>query len=118
MTQYIYNDLTTKLAAVEVPEGAINLSKILEVLQTAEDIDWASIVKIIENKENDLAVISTIDDLLKLISPFVPQAAIAASVLGFIIFLLKNTHPSQPYDVPGYHWDMLYGWVPNEEETK
>jgi len=29
MTQYIYNDLTTKYGAVEVPEGAINLVKSL-----------------------------------------------------------------------------------------
>ena len=120
MTIYIYNDLAkhTKFGAVEKPEGAIDLSQVLKILQEIERIDWANLVKVIESKENDIAVLTTIDDLLKIASPFVPQAAVAAGALGVLIAILKNSHPSQPYEYPGYHWDMLYGWVPNEEETK
>ena len=117
MTIYIYNDLAkhTKFGAVEKPEGAIDLSQVLKVLDELKDIDWANLIKVIENKENDIAVLSTIDDLLKVVSPFIPQAALAATALGLFIAFLKNTHPSQPYDVPGYHWDALNGWVPDTQ---
>ena len=120
MTIYIYNDLAkhTKFGAVEKPEGAIDLSQVLKILQEIERIDWANLVKVIESKENDIAVLTTIDDLLKIASPFVPQAAVAAGALGILIAVLKNTHPSQLDEYPGYHWDMLEGWVANEKETK
>lgn len=115
MTLYIYNDLSTSLAAVEKPDGAINLSQVLQVLETAKDIEWGDIIKVLENKENDIAALTTLDDLLKVVSPFIPQAALAATALGLFIAFLKNTHPSQPYDVPGYHWDALNGWVPDTQ---
>ena len=115
MTVYIYNDLNKHLAAVERPEGAIDLSQVLQALELAKDIDWASIVKVIEDKENDIAVLTTIDDILRIIGPFVPEAAIAAGALGLLIVFLQNTHNSQPYDVPGYHWDALNGWVPDTQ---
>lgn len=118
MTQYIYNDLIQTKAAGPIPEGALPLSEILQALEIAKDIDWASILKLLENKENDLAVLTTIEDFLKLISPFVPQAAIGVGAIGLLILILNNSHPVNPNTYPGYHWDPLWGWVPNEEETK
>jgi pyruvate-formate lyase-activating enzyme len=118
MTQYIYNDLTKRAGALELPAGAISLSQILQALEIAKEIDWANLVKIIENKDEQLAVLTTAEDIARLIAPFVPQAALAAGVLELLIQFVKHTYPVDPYSVPGYHWDMLYGWVPNEEETK
>mgnify|MGYP003348417664 FL=1 len=115
MTLYIYNDLSASFASVEKPDGAINLSQVLQVLETAKDIDWGDIIKVLENKENDIAALTTLDDLLKVVSPFIPQASLAATALGLFIAFLKNTHPSQPYEIPGYHWDALNGWVPDTQ---
>ena len=115
MTLYIFNDLSTSFASVEKPDGAINLSQVLQILEVAKDIEWGDIIKVLESKENDIAALTTLDDLLKVVSPFIPQAALAATALGLFIAFLKNTHPSQPYDVPGYHWDALNGWVPDTQ---
>jgi len=104
--------------AASSPSSSINLSDIIKTIENIKDIDWSDIVKAITNKENDLAVLTTLEDIAKIASPFIPQAAGAAMVLGMIIFLIKNTSPSQPNSYPGYHWDVLEGWVPDEEETK
>jgi hypothetical protein len=118
MTQYILNDLTHKKAAMELPPNTVTMSQILQALEIAKDIDWNSIVKVLESKDEQLAVLTTAEDVARLLSPFFPQAALAAGVLDFLIILVKDTHPVDPYSVPGYHWDALYGWVPNEEETQ
>jgi len=115
MTQYILNDLTDHKSALEIPSGAIPLSQIIQILQLMKDVDWGDLLKIIESKDEELAVLTTAEDLAKILAPFIPQAAIAVGVIGFLIFLAKNTHPSEPYDIPGYHWDILYGWVPNTQ---
>ena len=115
MTQYILNNLSEHKAAMPLPAGSVTMSQIIQALELVKDIDWSSLVKIIENKDEQLAVLTTAEDVAKIIAPFVPQAALAVGVIEFLIFLSKNTHPSQPNSVPGYHWDILYGWVPNNQ---
>lgn len=115
MTVQIYNDISDKYGAAQAPEGAIPLSDILKVLETMKDIDWASIVKLLEDKRNDIATLTTLQDLLRIVGLFVPQAALAAGAIGLLIVILNGSSPTSPYTIPGYHWDMLEGWVPDSE---
>jgi hypothetical protein len=116
MTAYIYNDLIAKDGAIEIPEGAVPLSQILQVFEGAKEVNWNEIINVLEDKKDEIAVLTTVDDILKIIGVFLPPAAIASGAIGLLILFMTYTHPSQPYTIPGYHWDALYGWVPDTQQ--
>lgn len=115
MKLQIYNDLNRNAEVKSLPKGAIPLSEILKILEVMKDIDWKSIIKLIENEKQDIATLTTIEDLLKIASVFVPQAAIAVGVIEVLLIVLNNSNPTSPYEIRGYHWDMLEGWVKDQE---
>jgi len=78
-----------------------------------EGIDWEQLLKALKGDSPVMAALVTTDDLAKIVSQFVPQAGIANIVLQSLILIAQNTHESQNSEYPGYHWDALYGWVPD-----
>ena len=80
-----------------------------------EGIDWNQLVEALKGDSPVMAALVTTDDLAKIVSQFVPQAGIANIVLQGLIVIAQHTHESQQSQYPGYHWDALYGWVPDKQ---
>lgn len=96
----------------------LSLSQILQAIDQLKSLDWNGLENDFKGTDPVVDALVAADDIAKVVSFFVPQAAIAAVVLACIIEIAKNTQPISPYSIPGYHWDALYGWVKDEKESK
>ena len=100
-----------------LPKGnePFSLDKFLQGVLAVEGVDWEGLLAALKGDSPVMAALVTTDDLAKLIAPFMPQAALANGVLQVLIEIAKNTHGIDNSEYPGYHWDALYGWVPDSK---
>ena len=100
-----------------LPKGnePFSWDKFMKGVLAVEGVDWEGLLAALKGNSPVMAALVTTDDLAKLIAPFLPQAALANGVLQILIELAKNTHGIDNSEYPGYHWDALYGWVPDSK---
>ena len=71
----------------------IDIKKIIQSILIAEGIDWKGVKDALMGNNPFLAGSLLIDDIAKLISPFVPLSAPVLKILDSLVFLGKNTTP-------------------------
>lgn len=107
--------VSDKLPKSDKPFTAEDLMK---AVTAAKDINWQELHDVMMGDSPNMARLVLMRDLVKIIKPFVPYSGAAEAVLNGLVVVSKNVHPAGPTEVPGYHWDPLWGWVLDKKETK
>lgn len=107
--------VSDKLPKSDKPFTAEDLMK---AVVAAKDINWQELHDVMMGDSPNMARLVLMRDLVKIIKPFVPYSGAAEAVLNGLVVVSKNVHPAGPTEVPGYHWDPLWGWVLDKKETK
>lgn len=107
--------VSDKLPKSEKPFTAQDLMK---AIAAAQEIDWKELHDAMMGDSPAMARLVLMKDLVKIIKPFVPYSGAAEAILNGLVVVSKNVHPAGPTEVPGYHWDPLWGWVLDKKETR
>ena len=100
------------------PGAPLTVQQIMRGLVAAEGVDWKGYYQALKSDNGIVAGADTAEILASLAAPFFPPATMAIPVFKALAFVGSFTHPTNPDYVPGYHWDVLEGYVKDKPGQK